>query len=198
MTRPVPSVSMPQRMTSVEIFTTFRPIGSIPYGGLHSWSSSCEVIGLRSHLFRLGIHVSCDSHWRARGSAAAVRGAAVLCGWPRAVWLDDRATRAHTGQARMEVSLLTCFSDLSCRLRATVLGRAARAIGDRGGHDGYDSAVHDAVGDHSTANATAERSPGHSALDRNYRSSSAGKSLVEPRWSADRPGGCCGSDHWSD
>src|SRR3989442_754432 len=84
-----------------------------------------DSVGFRDYLFCVGIHISRYSRWRARSSAVPSRGDAVLDCGIRSLWLDDRAGRALTERAPMDVGILTRSPDLRPRLRTVVLGRAA-------------------------------------------------------------------------
>ena len=118
-----------------------------------------DAVGFRNYLFRVGIHLSRYSNWCPRSSSASLRGHAVSRCRTRSLRLDDRARRALTNPASMDVCTLTRVADLPDRLRPPVLGRAACAIGCRRSHDGNHPGLHRSVGDSLPANPEADRSP---------------------------------------
>ena len=61
------------------------------------------------------------------------------------VYLGHRAGRARTNRPPVDLGISAGVSHLRRRLRAAVLGGAARAFGHRGGDTGDDSCVHGAV-----------------------------------------------------
>src|SRR5205823_6410419 len=105
------------------------------------------------------------------------------------LWLDHRARRAFTERSRMEIGVLTRATDLRLRLRTIILGRAARALRHCRRHDGHHPTVYGAVGNHLTGDAEADRSPGHSAPDRDWRCRRSGEPLIEPPRDIDRRSG---------
>src|SRR5271168_1546977 len=157
-----------------------------------------DSVGLRDYLFCVGIHISRDSRWRPRSSAVPSRGDAVFDCWPRSLWLDDRAGRALTESAPMDVGILTRRPDLRPRLRTVVLGRATCAFGHCRSHDGHHPGIYSAVGDSFPANAEAHCSPGLGALDRAWRRCRVDEPLTESRRRADRHGGGSRAYPWVD
>jgi hypothetical protein len=160
----------------------------ILHGNQRSAPKVEDAAGLRDYLFCLGIHFSCNSRWRPRGSAVPFCGDAVLCGGAGALRLDARAGRALTERAPVGVGIPAGSADFRRRLWTVVLGGAARALGHCGRDDGYDPGVHGAVGDYFPANAEAHPSVVFRAANRPWGSGSADEQLLESWRSAGRQG----------
>jgi len=85
-------------------------------------------------------------------------------------WLESFCTggcapgHCFSNCARVECGVVAGCADFCFRLRVAVLGGAACALGDRGGHDGDDSGVHGAGGDCVFANATFDVATGLALL----------------------------------
>src|SRR5712692_11441007 len=71
-----------------------------------------DPVGFRDYLFCVGIHISRNSCWRPRSSAVPSGGDAFLSCRTCSLWLDDRARRALTDRAPMDVSIPTGDLDL--------------------------------------------------------------------------------------
>src|SRR5271156_5858051 len=104
-----------------------------------------DTVGLRDHLFRVGIHVSRNSYGCARSSAVGSGRYALFSRGSGSIQLGPRARRTRTDHPGMALRILTRPRDLRFRLRPAVLGRAARAFRHRGGDAGYDSSVYGAL-----------------------------------------------------
>src|ERR1700677_1845286 len=165
--------------------STLSPFGAAPteicHGSQHPSAGVEDLVGFRDYLFCVGFHISRCSCWRTRSAAVPVGCDAVPGRGPRFVCLDDRAGRAFTQWAALDVGVLTCGPDLRPRLWAVVLGRAACAFGTRSGDDGDDPGIYGAVGNRLSANAAAHRSLGLSSLDWDWRGGRADEPLVVPR-----------------
>src|SRR5207249_5806991 len=96
--------------------------------GRHNRAPNVEdVPRLRDYLLGVGIDVSRHSHWRQRSAAVPSRGDPVPDRGTPSLRLDDRAGRALTDRAPVDVGFPARNPDLRSRLRRAVLGRAACA-----------------------------------------------------------------------
>ena len=108
----------------------------------------------------------------------------VLYGWMRA-----KGTPSPTAREWGSASLLA-HPDFCLRLRVALLGREARAIGNRCGDDGDDSRVHGDCGDRDSCGRSDSRSARDRSARGNWRSRGAGGPQRELRRSSDRHGRC--------
>ncbi len=116
-------------------------------------------VGVRHHLFRLGIYVSSDSCGSPRSPSVLISGSAFFRSWPRALWLDASQGHASSQPPRVGRRLLPRDTDFRYRLRLRVLGRTARALRNCGCGAGNHSGFHYVAGNHLPANATTDRPP---------------------------------------
>ena len=104
----------------------------------------------------------------------------------RALWLDAGPGHAFSDGARVGRGLVARGADFCFRLRIAVLGGAASAVGDRGGHDGDDSGVHGAGGDCLPSNAASDHATGAGAAGGDGRRRRSGGTRDEFGRSSDR------------
>src|ERR1700730_3136271 len=94
------------------------------YGNSRPSAEVEDVAGVRDYLFCLGIYISGDSCWGARGAATDTGGDAVFCGGRSSLRMDDCAGRTFTEHAGMEGGRFTRGGDFRFGLWAAVLGGA--------------------------------------------------------------------------
>ena len=116
-------------------------------GSNESWSAMEDPAGLRNYLFCVGVDLLRHSRGRQRSSAFSLLRHALPGRGTPGLRLGDRAGRARTKRAAMDIGISAGVSHLRCGLWAFVLGRDARAFGHCGGDTGYDSGFHGAGGD---------------------------------------------------
>src|SRR5260370_27837451 len=87
-----------------------------------------DLAGFRDYLFCVGIHISRNSCWRPRSSAAHSSGDAFPGCGTRSLRLDDRARRTLTECEPMNGSIVNLDPDLFTCHRTVFLGRTTRAF----------------------------------------------------------------------
>src|SRR5581483_11678197 len=154
-----------------------------------------ESGGIRCHLPRLGIDVSCNPYWRARSASISIGGYAVRRGRRSFVWMD-----AAEGNGFPDIGRVACGEHrrrafFRSGLRPGLLGGATSSIRADGRNDGDDSGFYGAVRDSGDEDAAYDWAVGTIVDRRNSWGGSTGKSWSGIRRCAHRPMGRSGFDY---